>query len=116
MERLEALGYVSSIRKQSWQRRLAALDGLIAALGFPAAYALLVLAAPPSAAAAMAAQAAASCTGGEGAAASGGGDGGLQLSGAEAAATVRWYRSLQRDKLPPHVAQALEARGLPLGA
>ena len=122
--RLEALGFVSSPRQLSWQRRLAALDVLIAALGFPAAYALLVLAASCTHAAAMAAQAVASCRDRrEGVAAtSGGGGGGFggtggeQLSGLEAAAVVRWYRCLHPGKLPPDAVRALEARGLAPGA
>lgn len=106
---------------------MAALDGLIARLGFPAAYALLVLAPQTTGAAAMAAAAVeAAAASGSSAAADGSSGGGDEVGGsgeasavtpAEAAGAVRWYRALpkRRRPLPPDMAAALAARGLSLG-
>lgn len=133
--RLGALGIQPSRSQKSWQQRIASLDRLVDALGFPAAYALLLLT-PASSAPRMAAQAV-SCVAssgggasrGNGLASEGGGGadmseprapvlGGPQrpsgagLTAREAAEVVQWHRRLRAGAMPAALAQALAARGL----
>ncbi|KAL4429599.1 hypothetical protein ABPG77_008648 [Micractinium sp. CCAP 211/92] len=133
--RLGALGIQPSRSQKSWQQRIASLDRLVDALGFPAAYALLLLT-PASSAPRMAAQAV-SCVASSGGGASrgiglaseGGGSadmseprapvlGGPQrpsgagLTAREAAEVVQWHRRLRAGAMPAALAQALAARGL----
>lgn len=126
--RLEALG-LASRRQQEWRQRLAALDALVACLGFPAAHALLVLA-PTASEAAQLAAAAVAAAGGRSVAKAEGGPTGPSPNGttpspplapaegphpqpAAAAATVRWFHGLRaRCRLPGYVVESLAARGL----
>lgn len=125
--KLQALGLLHGTGRP-WKQCLAALDGLISCLGFPAAYALLVLAPQATGAVAMAAAAveASTASGGSGAAGGsssedvGGSDSGSgsasAVTPADAAGAVRWYRGLhkRRRPLPADMAAALAARGLSL--